>query len=147
MIALKNIDEIIILIKKSKGATEASESLMNKFKFSKKQAQAILETKLQQLTSMEQDKLKKEAENLKKLIEELQKILDDIKEVLKIISKEVIELKNKYGDNRRTSVLQIISEISERDLVQQKEVVVTITDRGYCKRMDVKAYREQKICG
>ncbi|MFH1365167.1 MAG: DNA gyrase subunit A [archaeon] len=147
LIALKNIDEIIILIKKSKGATEASESLMNKFKFSKKQAQAILETKLQQLTSMEQDKLKKEAENLKKLIEELQKILDDIKEVLKIISKEVIELKNKYGDNRRTSVLQIISEISERDLVQQKEVVVTITDRGYCKRMDVKAYREQKRGG
>jgi len=147
LIALKNLDEVIVLIKKSRGATEASEALMNKFKLSKKQAQAILETKLQQLTSMEQEKLKKEAEDLKKTIEELQKILGDIKEVLKIMSKEVTEIKNKYGDNRRTSVLQRISEISEKDLVQKKEVVVSITDRGYCKRMDVKTYREQKRGG
>ncbi len=147
LIALKNIDEVITLIKKSKGASEASEALMTKFKLSKKQAQAILETKLQQLTSLEQEKLKKEAEDLKKAIEDLQKLLGDIKEVLKVISKEVSELKNKYGDNRRTSILQRISEISEKDLVQQKEVVVTITDSGYCKRMDVKAYREQKRGG
>jgi DNA gyrase subunit A len=147
LIALKNIDEVIVLIKKSKGTTEASENLMNRFKLSKKQAQAILETKLQQLTSMEQEKLKKESEDLKKTIEDLQKILGDIKEILKIISKEVTELKNKYGDNRRTSVLQRISEISEKDLVQKKEVVVSITDRGYCKRMDVKTYREQKRGG
>ena len=84
---------------------------------------------------------------MKKTIEELKKILGDIKEILKIMSKEVTELKNKYGDNRRTSVLQRISEISEKDLIQQKEVVVTITDRGYCKRMDVKEYREQKRGG
>lgn len=147
LIALKNIDEVIALIKKSKGATEASEALMNKFKLSKRQAQAILETKLQQLTSMEQEKLKKESEDLKKTIEDLQRILGDIKEILKIISREVTELKNKYGDNRRTSVLQRISEISEKDLVQKKEVVVSITDRGYCKRMDVKTYREQKRGG
>ncbi len=147
LIALKDIDEVITLIKKSKGSAEASEALMNKFKLNKKQAQAILETKLQQLTSLEQEKLKKEAEELKKIIEELQKILGDIKEVLKIISKEVTELKNKYGDNRRTSIMQRISEISEKDLIQKKEVVITITDRGYCKRMDVKAYKEQKRGG
>ncbi len=147
LIALKNIDDVINLIKKSKGKTEAADGLMQKFKLTKKQAEAVLETKLQQLTSMEVDKLKKESEELKKIIEELEKILGDIKEVLKIIVKEVNELKNKYGDNRRTTVLKRISEISEKDLVQKTDVVVTITDKGYCKRMDVKTYREQKRGG
>ncbi len=147
MIALKNIDAVIDLIKKSKNATEALEGLMKKYELSKKQAQAILETKLQQLTSLERDKLKKEQEELKKRIEELEKILADIKEILKIIVKEVNELKNKYGDSRKTNVLKRISEISEKDLVQEKEVVVTITDKGYCKRMDTKTYKEQRRGG
>ncbi len=147
IIALKNIDEVISLIKKSKNTSEAVETLITKFKLSKKQAQAILETKLQQLTSLEQDKLKKEQEDLIKNIMEFEKILGDIKEVLKIIIKEVNELKNKYGDNRRTNVLRRINEISEKDLVQEKDIVVTITDKGYCKRIDVKAYKEQKRGG
>lgn len=147
LIALKNIDAVIDLIKKSKNAAEALEGLMNKFKLTKKQGQAVLETKLQQLTSLEHDKLKKEQEELKKKIEELEKILADIKEVLKIIVKEVNELKNKYGDNRQTTVLKRVSEISEKDLVQEKEVVVTITDKGYCKRMDTKTYKEQRRGG
>jgi DNA gyrase subunit A len=147
LIALKNIDLIISLIKKSNNTTEASEVLMSKFELTKKQAQAILETKLQQLTSLEREKLKKEHEELKQKIEELEKILNDIQEVLKIIIKEVNELKNKYGDNRRTQIIQRIGEISEKDLVQKKDVVVTITDKGYCKRMDVQSYREQKRGG
>jgi DNA gyrase subunit A len=147
MIALKNIDEVIDLIKKSKNASEASEALIKKFDLSKKQAQAVLETKLQQLTSLEVDKLKKEQEELKKKIEEYEKILADIKEILKIITKEVYELKNKYGDSRNTIVLKKVTEISEKDLVQEKEVVVTITDKGYSKRMDLKAYKEQKRGG
>ena len=147
LVALKNIDEIISLIKKSKNTSEALESLIKKFKLSKKQTQAILETKLQQLTSLEQDKLKKECNDLKQKISEFEKILGDIKEVLKIIVKEVHELKHKYGDARRTYVLKRISEISEKDLVQKKEVVVTITEKGYCKRMDTKAYREQRRGG
>ncbi|MCK4647528.1 DNA gyrase subunit A [Candidatus Pacearchaeota archaeon] len=147
LIALKNIDGIISLIKKSRGAVEALEGLMKKFKLSKKQAQAVLDTKLHQLTSLEQEKLKKEYKQLKERIAELEKILGDMKEILKIIVKEVNELKNKYGDNRRTNVLKRISEISEKDLVQQKEVVVTITDKGYCKRMDIKTYKEQKRGG
>jgi len=147
LIALKNIDEVIDSIKKSKNATEALEVLVKKFELTRKQAQAVLETKLQQLTSLERDKLKKEGEDLKVLIAELEKILGDIKEVLKIISKEVSDLKNKYGDNRKTQILQRITEISEKDLVQKKEVVVTITDKGYCKRMDVKTYKEQKRGG
>ena len=147
LIALKNIDQIISTIKKSKNTSEALESLIKKFKLSRKQSQAILETKLQQLTSLEQDKLKKEYENLKEKIAEFEKILGNINEVLKIIVKEVNELKNKYGDNRKTYVLKRLSEISEKDLVEKKDVVVTITEKGYCKRMDVKTYREQKRGG
>jgi len=147
LIALKDIDAVINTIKKSKTATEASENLIRKFKLTKKQAQAVLETKLQQLTSLEVEKLKKEAKELKEKIAELEKILGDINEVLKIIIKEVNELKNKYGDNRRTQILQKISDISEKDLVQKKEVVVTITDKGYCKRMDIQTYKEQKRGG
>ncbi len=147
IIALKNIDEVITLIKKSKNTTEAVEALMTKFKLTRRQAQAILETKLQQLTSLEQEKLKKEQEDLKEHIAEFEKILGDIKEVLKIIVKEVNALKDKYGDSRKTNVLKRISEISEKDLVQEKEVVVTITDKGYCKRIDVKMYKEQKRGG
>ncbi|MBR9702176.1 DNA gyrase subunit A [Candidatus Pacearchaeota archaeon] len=160
LIALKNIDAVIKLIKASKNATEALECLMDtakctpkhgmkgqKFKLTKKQAQAVLDTKLQQLTSLEQNKLKKEAKELKIKIAEYEKILGNIKEVLKIITKEVNELKKKYGDNRRTYVLKRISDISEKDLVQKRDVVVTITERGYCKRMDIKTYREQKRGG
>ncbi|MEX2017521.1 MAG: DNA gyrase subunit A, partial [Candidatus Pacearchaeota archaeon] len=147
LIALKHIDDVITLIKKAKNATEANEGLVSKFKLTKKQAQAVLETKLQQLTSLEREKLQKEAQELKEAIAEYEKIIGDIKEVLKIILKEVSELKNKYGDARKTQVLKRISEISEKDLVQQKEVIVTITDKGYCKRMDVKTYKEQKRGG
>ncbi|MFH1325214.1 MAG: DNA gyrase subunit A [archaeon] len=145
--ALKNIDEIISLIKKSKTGAEALEILMKKFSLSKRQGQAVLETKLQQLTSLEHEKLKKEQDELKSKIAEYEKTLSDIKEVLKIIVKEITEIKKKYGDERRTQVLNKISEISEKDLVQKKEVVVTITEKGYCKRMDVKTYREQKRGG
>lgn len=147
LVALKDIDGVINLIKKSKTKTEALEGLLKKYKLTRRQAEAVLETKLQQLTSLEVDKLKKEAEELKKKIEEYEKVLGDIKEVLKIIVKEVKELKDKYGDNRRTTVLKSIKEIKEKDLIQEKEVVVTITDKGYCKRMDVQSYKEQKRGG
>ena len=147
LIALKNIDAVITLIKKSKNASEALEALVKKFTLTRKQAQAVLDTKLQQLTSLEKDKLNKEHEELKKRIIEFEKILGDIKEVLKIIVKEVNELKNKYGDKRKTQVLKSIKEIKEKDLVQKKDVVVTITDKGYCKRMDIGTYKEQKRGG
>ncbi len=147
MIALAKIDEVIATIKKSKSTAEALENLVSKFKLTKKQAQAVLETKLQQLTSMEREKLKKEEEDLRITITELEKILGDINEVLKIITKEVTELRNKYGDNRKTSVLKNIKEIQEKDLIQKKEVVITITEKGYCKRMDTQTYKEQRRGG
>ncbi len=147
LVALKDIDGVINIIRKSKSVSEASESLMKKYNLSKKQTQAILETKLQQLTSMEVEKLKKEAEELKQKIKEYETILADVKEVLKIIIKEVNELKKEYGDSRKTQILKSIKEIKEKDLIQEKEVVVTITDKGYCKRMDVQSYKEQNRGG
>ncbi|MFC1710863.1 DNA topoisomerase (ATP-hydrolyzing) subunit A [Nanoarchaeota archaeon] len=147
LIALKNIDNVIALIKKSKTTTEALEALIKRYKLTRKQAQAVLETKLQQLTSLEQNKLKKEHAELKAKIAEFEKILANIGEVLKIIVKEINEIKNKYGDARRTYVLKRITEISEKDLVQKKDVVVSITEKGYCKRMDVQKYKIQKRGG
>jgi DNA gyrase subunit A len=145
--ALKKIDAVIATIKKSKAAAEALENLMKKFKLTKRQAQAVLETRLQQLTSLERDKLKKEQSELKKTIAELEKILKSIKEVFKIIVKEVNELKKQYGDDRKTNVLKKIKKLKEKDLIQKKDVVVTITEKGYCKRMDIKTYKEQRRGG
>jgi DNA gyrase subunit A len=148
LIAQKNIDEIIHLIKKSKSVAEASEALQSKFALSLKQAQAILETKLHQLTSLEVEKLKNEETDLKTLIEALKKLLGEEKEILKVIKKELNELKKDYGDERQTVVSSSITEdFEEKDLVDKKEVVVTITDKGYAKRMDLKQYKEQNRGG
>ncbi len=145
LIALKNLDAVIETIKKSR--EDALDNLMKKFGFTKKQAEAILETKLRQLTALEQDKLKKEEQELLELIEKLKKILADEKEILKIIKKELNELKEKYGDERRSRIIRSVKEIEEKDLVQQKEVIITITDKGYIKRMPYKAYHEQRRGG
>ena len=145
LIALKNIDEIINIIKKSR--EEASENLIKKFNFTKRQAEAILETRLRQLTALEHDKLKEEHGVLKVKIVEYEKILGDIQEILKIIVKEVKSLKEKYGDERKTQVMKRIGEIAEKDLVQKKEVIITVTEKGYCKRIDVGTYKEQRRGG
>lgn len=145
LIALKNLDEVIETIKKSR--EDALDNLMKKFGFTKKQAEAILETKLRQLTAMEHDKLKNEEKDLLELIDKLKKILDDEKEILKIIKKELNEIKEKYGDERRSKIIRSVKEIEEKDLVQQKEVIITITDKGYIKRMPYKAYNEQRRGG
>lgn len=148
LIAQKNIDEIIHLIKKSRLTSEASELLQKKFDLSPKQAQTILEIKLQQLTSLELEKLKKEEEDLKVLIDDFKKILGDEKEILKLIKKDLQELKKQYGDERRTVVVgSITNEFEEKDLVNKKDVVVTITDKGYAKRIDLKQYKEQNRGG
>jgi len=144
LVALKNIDEVIKIIRYGKNPTQ---ELKDKFKFTDNQVKAIMETKLRQLTALEHDKLEDEEKLLRVKIEKLEKILGDIKEILKIITREVKELKEKYGDNRRTYVLKRLGEIEEKDLVQEKDVVVTITDKGYCKRMDVQSYKEQKRGG
>ena len=147
LIAQKQIDKIIESIKKSKGTQEASENLQHKFSLSKKQAEAILEITLKQLTALEREKLENEEKFLKQLIKELKLILDDEKEILKIIKKELNELKKNYGDERRTRVIKVIKEIEEKDLVLKQDVVITITEKGYIKRMPFKSYNEQKRGG
>ena len=147
LIALKNIDEIVDLIKKSKTVADANEGLMNKFNFTERQAKAVLETKLQQLTTLEHTKLKEEEAKLRELIEYLKKVLASDKEVLRIIKKEVSDLKKDFGDERRTRVIKKLEEISEKDLIEKKDVVVLLTNSGYIKRVDVKTYREQRRGG
>jgi len=112
---------------------------------SKKQADAILEITLKQLTALEREKLEKEEIDLIELIKKLKIILFDEKEIYKIIKHDLNELKNNYGDNRRTKIIKTIKEIGEEDLVLKKDVVITITEKGYIKRMPFKSYYQQMI--
>jgi len=145
LMALKNIEEIIDLIKKSREGT--ADKLMDKFKFSKKQAEAILEMKLRQLSALEHEKLKKEEEELKAKIKELREILGDEKLIFKLIKKDLSDIKREFGDERRSKLIATIKEFAEKDLVKKEDVIISITDKGYIKRMPYKAYREQKRGG
>ncbi|MBI2452412.1 DNA gyrase subunit A [Candidatus Pacearchaeota archaeon] len=147
LIALKEIDKVVAFIKKSKNTSEAHEGLMKKFGLTTRQAKAVLEMRLQQLTSLENDKLNDEEKKLKEAISELKKILGSEEEVLKIIKKEINEIKKEYGGERKTKVLKRVEEISEKDLVEKKEVVVLVTNSGYIKRVDLKTYKEQRRGG
>ena len=145
--ALKNLDAIIETIKKSRTTPEASESLQKKFNLSKKQAEAILEITLKQLTSLEIERLQKEEKDLKEIIAKLKRILDDEKEIYRLIKLDLNEIKKNYGDKRRSQIIRSIKEINEKDLVQKKDVIITITEKGYIKRMPFRAYNEQKRGG
>lgn len=147
LIALKHIDAIVELIKKSENAQAAHEGLMKKFGLTTRQAKAVLETRLQQLTRLEDTKLKDEEKELKDTIAYLKKLLGSGQEILGVIKKEVQELKKKYGDERRTQVMKRVAEISEKDLIEKKDVVVMLSEGGYIKRVDVKTYKEQKRGG
>lgn len=147
LIALKHIDAIVELIKKSENAQAAHDGLMKKFGLTTRQAKAVLETRLQQLTRLEDTKLKDEEKELKETIAYLKKLLGSGQEILGVIKKEVQELKKKYGDERRTQVMKRVAEISEKDLIEKKDVAVMLSEGGYIKRVDVKTYREQKRGG
>jgi len=147
LIALRNLNEVIETIKKSKTTADASEALQKKFNLSKKQTEAILEITLKQLTSLEREKLENEEKQLKELIEKLKKILGDENEIYKIIKFELNDIKKNFGDERRSKIIRTVKDIEEKDLVQKKDVVITITEKGYIKRMPFKAYTEQKRGG
>ena len=147
LIALKDIDKVVDLIKKSNNTSEAQENLIKKFKLSIRQAKAVLETRLQQLTNLESSKLKDEKNKLKETIDHLRKLLGSGKEILKVIKKEVGDLKKNYGDARRTKVVKNFGDISEKDLIEEKDVVVMLTNSGYIKRVDLLTYREQRRGG
>jgi DNA gyrase subunit A len=147
LIALKKIDEVVEFIKKSENAQAAHEGLMRKFGLTTRQAKAVLELKLQQLTKLEDGKLKDEEKELKATIDYLKKLLGSEQEILGVIKREVQEMKRKYGDERRTQVMKRVAELSEKDLIEKKDVVVMLSETGYIKRVDVKTYREQKRGG
>lgn len=148
LIAQQNIDAVVKMIRAAKGKTEAGQQLKEKFKFSDKQVEAILEMKLHQITSLEYDKLKQEDADLNFSIDGWKKVLGDEKEILKIIKKDLNEIKKDFGDERRTTIVNNLNEdFEEKDLVDKKDVVVTITDKGYVKRMDLKQYKEQNRGG
>ncbi len=146
--ALDHIDEIIKTIKKSKDTPEAHAALMKSFKFSDLQATAILEMRLQKLAGLERKKIEDELKEKIDLIKELKSILADAKKMLGIIKREFAEIKEKYGDDRRTKVVRHgAKEISVEDLIPEKEQVLVVTSGGYVKRTDPTEYRAQKRGG
>ncbi|MBD3354751.1 DNA gyrase subunit A, partial [Candidatus Woesearchaeota archaeon] len=147
LIALKNIDNTIRIVKESDNADEASKKLISSLDISEKQASAILDMKLQRLTGLEQDKIKKEHKSLIMLIEELQKILADENEILKIIKEELKELKENYGDERRTEIVEAEEELEKEDLIKPEDMVISITHSGYIKRLPINTYRAQRRGG
>ncbi len=142
-IAIDNLDKIIKTIRESKDTETAQTELMAKFKLTKIQAQAILEMKLQQLTGLERKKLEEEYLELIKTIEKLKAILASPKKILDIIKEELVELKDKYGDKRKTSIVAQTTELTEEDLVQKEDVVITVSHVGYIKRLPTSVYRSQ----
>ncbi len=143
IIALNNIDEVIVLVKKSQTAEEAIEQLNKKFKLSAEQGKAILEMRLQRLTGLEQGKIHAEIEELKKVITWLEKILHDENELKAEIIKELEYLKQTYGDERRTRIEGPIDQLSEADLIPDEEVLVTLTRKGYIKRVILDTFAVQ----
>lgn len=146
-IALDNIDEIVQLIKKSKDVETAKNGLMRKFKLSEIQAKAILDMRLQRLTGLERKKIEDEYRETIKLIEKLKFILANKAKRMQIISDELIELKEKYGDERRTMVIKDYSEFSIEDIIAEEDVVITISHNGYIKRFPVSGYKRQSRGG
>ena len=143
VICVSNIDAVVNLIKKSKSVDDAREALMKKFKLSKLQAQAILDLKLQRLTALERLKIEEELKALKKLIGELKEILASRKKLLGIIKKELEEIKEKYGDKRRTDITAPADEIEIEQLIPEMEVAVLFTRDGYVKRVPVSSFKAQ----
>ena len=147
IIALENIDRVIEIVRGSADGNEARIALIDKYGFSEEQAKAILDMRLQRLTGLERDKIDKEHEELKTLIIELNKILADDDRVYEIIKDELNDIKNKYNDPRRTTIEKERLEIRPEDLIKDDSVLVTITNRGYVKRMELDKYKAQKRGG
>ena len=147
IIALDNIDEIVEMIKKSPDVPTAKGGLMSRFALSEKQAQAILDMRLQRLTGLERDKIQAEYQNLCERIAYLEKILETPQMVLDIIKEEMLEIKDKYADERRTEITFSADDIDLDELIQEEEMVVTLTHLGYVKRLRSDTYRTQRRGG
>jgi DNA gyrase subunit A len=145
--ALDHIDEVIATIKASKEANAARDALVAKFAFSERQAQAILEMRLQRLTGLERDKIINELAELMKQVEWLKSVLADVREIYKIIVAELEEIRKKYADKRRTELTGELNDLEDEDLIADEPMVVTITNTGYIKRIPIDEYRVQKRGG
>jgi DNA gyrase subunit A len=147
-VALDNLDEVISLIRNSKTADIARDGLMNNFDLTEKQAQAILDMRLQRLTGLEREKIENEYKELMELIDELKAILADEERVLEIIREELTEIKEKYNDDRRTEIVMGGTGFFEdEDLIPEESIVITLTHKGYIKRLPSSTYRTQKRGG
>ncbi len=148
IIALDHIDPVILLIKRSKSADEAKKSLIAFYHLSEKQAQAILDMTLRRLTSLEQDKIRSEHSDLLKLIKELKDILASEVRILGIIKAELLELKEKYGNARKTQLIESeVAAMEEESLIKPEDDVITITHAGYVKRLPIDTYKQQRRGG
>ena len=147
VIALANIDEVIKIIKQSEDRDDARSKLCDKFLLSERQANAILEMRLQRLAKLEVEKIKKELQELTELIAELKSILASKQKVLDIIKKELAWVKEKYGDERRTEISHDFGEIEIGDLIDKEDVVVSMSHYGYVKRLPLAEYRAQRRGG
>ena len=146
-IALDHLDAVITTIRESRTADIARTALMDGFKLTEKQAQAILDLRLQRLTGLEREKIEEEYQEVLRMIEELKDILADRMKVLAIIKDELIEVRDKYGDERRTEITFDASEMDITDLIAEEDVVVTLTMSNYIKRIPLDTYRRQKRGG
>ena len=146
-IALDNLDAVIKLIRASRSPKEAREGLENQFRLTEPQAQAILDMRLQRLTALERDKIIEEYKETLKLIKSLEDILKSEKLLMEIIVKELTEIKDRYGDGRRTEILEETGEITIEDIIAEEDMVVTITHGGYIKRTPTSQFRIQKRGG
>ena len=142
-IAIDHLDEVIALIRKSKNPAEAKIQLIGRFEFSETQAQAILEMRLQRLTNLEREKIQQEYREILKTIERLKGILASEALIMNIIREELTELKKKFGDPRRTEIIEDTIEIKLEDLIVEEDMAVTISHTGYIKRNPVSLYRSQ----
>jgi DNA gyrase subunit A len=147
IIASDNIDEVIALIKASKNTEEAREKLIERFQLSDIQARAIVEMRLRQLTGLEQDKLRAEYDEIMKLIDHLQALLDDVNLRTALIKEELVEIRDKYGDARRSLIEYSGGDVSIEDLIADENVVITISHAGYIKRTNLTEYKTQNRGG
>ncbi|MBI1936259.1 DNA gyrase subunit A [Candidatus Woesearchaeota archaeon] len=148
LVALANINDVINLIKGSSSVESAKQSLEESYNLTSEQSNAILEMRLQRLTSLEQEKLRQEHSGLLKLIEELESILSNPQKILDIIKKELGELKEKYNDKRRTEIIEEEStDLETEDLIKDEEMAITITNSGYIKRLPLQTYKIQRRGG
>jgi DNA gyrase subunit A len=143
LLALDNIDEVIKIIKESPDAPKANERLRERFEFTEVQAKAILDMRLQRLTGLEREKIQNEYKELIRTIEQLKAILASKELQMRIISEELEELDNKYGDERRTDVVHDSQDFTIEDMIANEDVIVTITHKGFIKRTPVTNYRRQ----